>query len=466
MEENLNIKKRTSRANRLNLNFNLAYIDERRDFVEEYLKKPQFEANPPTASELETIANYILWGKNRSTDKNIVQEGSIQIATRAGLWDANAAKVESLDNLLTQPGFTEQQILSAEAPRYKYPKETFSRSSARRTASPEALSILEQLWKEIDSLELELNFYDLIHGKRTKPPREELISLFSNEEQQTLKEQAAHLNQFQYLKKRHLLVELRREQYTIKDLYKPIRAPHNIAPSVQTQITTTTIETDYPVAPIGLSGERTHTGVSIQEKLFPKDRYPIPSDFAQDELKSVLEFYWRRALQTNVYDFRNPDHVGKTFEQFQQLDSERDNDILSNSSAFLNTLQFYIARADLSDTQREILDLKLRKVSNPDIAQYINKKYNKSYTINYISTIFRQKIIPQICAAAQIHAEIIENLTFPENFKKCKTCGRILLISPINFVKKSRSPDGYSTQCKICDREARLKSKDKIKKLD
>jgi hypothetical protein len=40
MEENLNIKKRTSRANRLNLNFNLAYIDERRDFVEEYLKKP------------------------------------------------------------------------------------------------------------------------------------------------------------------------------------------------------------------------------------------------------------------------------------------------------------------------------------------------------------------------------------------------------------------------------------------
>ena len=101
MEENLNIKKRTSRANRLNLNFNLAYIDERRDFVEEYLTKPQFEANPPTASELETIANYILWGKNRSTNKNIVQEGSIQIATRAGLWDANAAKVESLDSLLT-----------------------------------------------------------------------------------------------------------------------------------------------------------------------------------------------------------------------------------------------------------------------------------------------------------------------------------------------------------------------------
>ena len=458
MEENKLYNK--SRSNRLNLNFNLTYIDERRDFVEEYLNRPQFEANPPTTSELETIANYILWGKNRSTDKNIVQEGSIQIATRAKLWDSNAAKVESLDNLLTQPGFTEQQILSAEAPRYKYPKETFSRSIARRTASPEALSILEQLWREIDSLDLELNYYDLAHGKRIKPPREELLALFDENAQQSLKESAAHLNQFQYLKKRHLLVELRREQYTIKDLYRPIRSLHS-APSTQLPQIISTIETDYPVAPMGLIG-----GVGIQEKLFPKDRYPIPSDFTQEELKSVLQFYWTRALQTNVYDFRNPDHVGKTFEQFQQLNSERNDDILSNSNSFLDTLQFYIARADLSDTQREILDLKLRKVSNPDIAQYINKKYSKSYTINYISTIFRQKIIPQICAAAQIHAEIIENLTFPENFKKCKTCGRILLISPINFVKKSRSPDGYSTQCKFCDREARIKSKEKIKKLD
>lgn len=455
MEENKSIK--NSRSNRLNLNFNLTYIDERRDFVEEYLTKPQFESKPPTSSELETIANYILWGKERATNRNIVQEGSIQIATRAGLWDANAAKVESLDSLLTQPGFTEQQILSTEAPKYKYPKETFSRSSARRTASPEALAILEGLWKEIDSLELELNYYDLMHGKRIKPPREELISLFDESAQQSLKESAAHLNQFQYLKKRHLLVELRREQYTIKDLYRPIKSLHSVS-SAQLSQSISTIETDYPVAPIGLIG-----GLPIQEKLFPKDRYPIPSDFTQKELKSILQFYWARALQTNTYDFRNPEHVGKTFEQFQQLDSERNDDILSNSNNFLNTLQFYIARADLSDIQREILDFKLRKVSNPDIAQYINKKYNKSYTINYISTIFRQKIIPQICAAAQIHAEIIENLTFPENFKKCKTCGRILLISPINFVRKSRSPDGYSTQCKICDRETRIKSKEKIK---
>ena len=140
------------------------------------------------------MANYILWGRSRSTNKNLVQDKEIQIATRAGLWDSNSAKVESLDSLLTQPGFNERQILSTESPRYKYPKENFSRSLARKTADPESLRILESLWREIDTLDLELNYYDLIHGKRIKPPREELLNLFDEQTQPHLQESAAQLS--------------------------------------------------------------------------------------------------------------------------------------------------------------------------------------------------------------------------------------------------------------------------------
>ena len=38
--------------------------------------------------------------------------------------------------------------------------------------------------------------------------------------------------------------------------------------------------------------------------------------------------------------------------------------------------------------------MKLKKMKNTDIAITINKQYQKSYTPNYISTIFRQRIIP------------------------------------------------------------------------
>ena len=47
--------------NRLQLNFQLESAADRTAFVQEYLAALPFV---PTADELETISNYILWGKN------------------------------------------------------------------------------------------------------------------------------------------------------------------------------------------------------------------------------------------------------------------------------------------------------------------------------------------------------------------------------------------------------------------
>ena len=94
---------------------------------------------------------------------------------------------------------------------------------------------------------------------------------------------------------------------------------------------------------------------------------------------------------------------------------------------------------------------------NIDIAGYINKKYGKSYTANYISTIFKQKIIVKINEAVKLHQDTIENCFFKENFKRCTDCGRILLLDGRNWVKKSRSKDGFQNRCKRCERELRKK---------
>ena len=61
----------------------------------------------------------------------------------------------------------------------------------------------------------------------------------------------------------------------------------------------------------------------------------------------------------------------------------------------------------------------MRKVKNEDIAIAINKKYGKTYTPNYISTIFRQRIIPKINEAAAYHEKVVSNLFFEEEFKAC-----------------------------------------------
>ena len=137
-----------------------------------------------------------------------------------------------------------------------------------------------------------------------------------------------------------------------------------------------------------------------------------------------------------------------------------DHVIENNLKNLLDTLEFYEAIADLTDIQREILKLKEKKEKNADIAGYINRKYGKSYTANYISTIFKQKIIGKINEAAALHQDTIENCFFPENFKQCTCCGKILLLDGRNWVKKTRSKDGFQSRCKRCERELRKKKKE------
>jgi hypothetical protein len=136
-------------------------------------------------------------------------------------------------------------------------------------------------------------------------------------------------------------------------------------------------------------------------------------------------------------------------------DATLEADPSSNLASLLRTLQFYVEQAGLNDLQQEILQRKLNKEKNTDIARTVNSKYGKSYTPNYISTIFRQRIIPKINEAAKMHKEIIANIFFPENFKKCSTCGEIKLRCPENFTRKGRSADGYSARCKRCEKKAR-----------
>lgn len=85
---------------------------------------------------------------------------------------------------MQSPGFSEQQILAPSAPKYKYVRTTFSRSQTRAELAhnPALLALFEDLWHRIDTLELELNYYDLAHAKRTKPPRTQLLARFSESE--------------------------------------------------------------------------------------------------------------------------------------------------------------------------------------------------------------------------------------------------------------------------------------------
>lgn len=443
-------------ANRLKLDFSLNTNEERRDFLENYLAQEQFIQRPPTADELETMGNYLLWGKDPKTGLNAQQEGLVDIDTKHGTWDKDSA-VESLDGLLENPVFNEATLRPIDAVPMKVKREVFSRKEALADCPDYLKQTFIDLFRSIDELDLRINYYDLAHGKRKNPIRPELAKLFTEEEHAAAESAAAAWNQFKYLKMRHQLVEMRQEQYTLRDSFKQTLVPGDGTPHI-TMVEEPDIDAEIEVLPLGVIGRR----MRPFDIFVSWDRL-IPENYDETTLKRISDFYWMKqkyepAANQFYIDFRELEHVYQLFMTYFELEGAIDEEKLNSGLAnLLDTLKFYIERAELCELQQEILDLKMKKVKNDDIAHYINKKYDKTYTPNYISTIFRQRIIPKINEAAAFHEKIVSNLFFEEEFKTCPGCGQTLLKCPENFTRKSRSKDGYTSRCKKCEKAARKK---------
>lgn len=443
--------------NRLHLDFSLTTDKERAEYVQQYLKRDEFTRKPPTNDELETIGNYILWGKNPESGKNFVQEKLGTIETRKKTWAPDP--IESLDELLESPTFNEASLLAPN--NTKKVREVFSRSEARAQCPPNLLPVLEDLFHRIDTLDLTICLYDAIHGKRTKEIRQSLLDKFSREEQVRLEEEAQHWNQYFYLKQKHELVELRREQFAIKDSFVTTVQRHTL-PTVNVDPDRQYMDfgVDVKVLPLGLF-----------RPLFFKDKKELnPFTFSEEELRAVSKEFWEfhnfaPKKGERFFDFRDKEHLYQLFLNYFDIEGQFDEkpNIMRTSNQLLRTLEYYIECADLDEVHKTILEKKMAHVTNQKIADLVHEKYGKGYSANYISTIFRQRILPKICEAARLHEEIVGNLFFEENFKKCTYCGQWLLRTGDNFVKKTRSPDGLNTRCKKCDKLVRDRKKEKGK---
>ena len=440
-------------TNRLKLDFSIQSTDGRRDFVNEYVTQLQFQKIPLNESELETIANYILWGKDED-GLNITQRGDVQIETRNKTWQRD--DTESLDAMMESPTFNEASLRRPSEARPRIAREVFDRKKTLNECPSYLVPVFEDLFKRIDYIELQLHYYEFQHGRRKEPPREALVKRFSEAECEAAQQTITRWNQFKYLKQRHLIVELRREQFTLRDTYVDKHMRHT-PPEPELEIVNPDFDAEIPVFPLGLSNG------PIGAMLFKKDIDLNPKTYSESDLRKISQFYWDKFSCSRPvihFDFCNLEHIYELFGQLNDLEENIDAlPVDSTLRQLIDTLKYYISLTDLTEAQKEILHLKINKTKNQDIASYINQKYGKSYTANYISTIFRQKIIPRVNESAALHAKIIENLSFDENFKKCSSCGKILLLDAENFVRKSRSKDGFATCCKICDREARQKKK-------
>ena len=427
---------------KLDLDFSIQSMSERSKFVNSYVS----EKNDLTSDQLETIGSYILWGKD-ADGRNAKQQKSVQLKSRYSTW--GDTEIASLDQLQENPNFSENLLRPINETPPLIRKEKFSRAEARKYATPEQLRALESLWREIDSLELSINFWELDHGKRKNPPRQPLLDRFSQEEIESIHQRASTLTQYQYLRRRHLLVERRTEQFSYRDSW--VRHIQRHLP-ISSEPITPTFGENILVRPAGLLNDSL-----FSQSVFPKEsRFPHPSLFNDKHQRQLARELWPTTSQKTVFDFSEEEHLLGFLRIFEEISWELDDLPMESTLRDLyRTFDWYASRANLSDTQKLVLDMKIRHKTNDEIRDFIFQTTGKKYGVNYISTIFHKRIIPAIASTARLHREILENCAFPENFKQCKDCGETLLMTPDLFMRKQQSKDGFSGYCKICEKKRR-----------
>lgn len=112
----------------------------------------------------------------------------------------------------------------------------------------------------------------------------------------------------------------------------------------------------------------------------------------------------------------------------------------------------------------DLLIYKIDGLQNIDIQSKLEETYGIKHSVEYISSLWRNKI-PKLLAERAANNWLTWHFTQEEygKWKKCSRCGQIKLAHNHFFSKNSTSKDGFYSICKECRNKAFKESKEKKK---
>lgn len=494
----------------------------------------QYAHSNLSAKNCKHIADYILW----SRDENgtcISKNEDFELSSK---W--SASQPDSMEAIMEQEGTPPNFHTVGEIPPTLVRKQKFSRTEA--LASPLAPHF-KALFDEIDRLDVLISF------AMGKEPREELVNRMEPSCLFALRAKAAKLSPKELQRARHDLVDLRTEQYELRDSYKPqLRnakqpagkvelAPLEIEPlglwveptttlgkflwaeeptpptneedrrrlaqalkrllarsckhtTTQTQVEDGLQAGSHEREVINLSHatSRTCEQTSKQDTILHKNSSKTderalenlsnatartceqnikPNKIEEHSCQNEVGLQQRavkNSCQTDeravTFDLRDPNSWLQLLPYYNtiynaKLEAEERHDIESEAPALWNTIQYYFDRALMQAEYRLIVEMKSENWRNEDINNELRRRNLKTFSVNYISTIYKKRIPKLLAQAVEAHYELALALDQPDEWKRCSKCGKLLHLDSNHFRRLGKSKDGFVGSCKQCDKKKR-----------
>jgi len=158
---------------------------------------------------------------------------------------------------------------------------------------------------------------------------------------------------------------------------------------------------------------------------------------------------------TGLINLYNPKHVSLLLCHYYCLKEDAWDNLSGDVKWLIMDLENVVDTA-LKDKYPLYYDLIIYKIdglSNLQIQEKLNEKYGIKHSVEYISSLWRNKI-PKLIAEEAANEWLIWHYTYedPNNakWKKCSRCGQLKLAHNHFFSKNSTSKDHFYSICKEC----------------
>lgn len=389
---------------------------------------------PPNQTDLEQMADYILFGKDEKHISIVDSKEALVPHRRYGSYRTKAERNESLEELAANPAInidTDTTVLmQGDRPArniYKIikpsiRKPTYDDQGNEIDPGDGDLPFMRELWDSIDKLQ---ERYDMYRG--VLPPNE-YVRLHP-------------MSKYMLYRMGHALIDLKRQQYYIKDCYRPAIHFFNVPKPGKS-----VIQFDQP------------TGLWLDPlEWCERKRNPKPHDRAQLPLQetpmnSEGKLFWK--ISDNIVDYENPAHILALIDNYAALLRHSYSDPNSHTRDLCFDLELFVKRANLTDVEQFVLEQRVAHRHNFQILKML-KEEGLDYSEAQLRSMYRITI-PRKLATTALQMRLDSEVVLGERpLLVCTKCGEAKPAHTLYFARSRDKKTGFCSQCKVCQKKKR-----------